>query len=88
MKVWEKCNEVKGTNATIEEIASWAYNNRICPLDFDVGLEIDIPCDKDGIPLENGFFGTAQKMCDMNCGLDCLMRYLNSEYIRSWQNDI
>lgn len=31
MKVWEKCNEVKG---------------------------IDLPLDKDGIPLENGFFRT------------------------------
>lgn len=34
MKVWEKCNEVKGTNATKDEIANWAYENRICPLQF------------------------------------------------------
>lgn len=84
MKVWEKCNEVKGTNASIDEIADWAYANRICPLDFDIGLELDLPLDEDGYPKENGFFGTAQKLCDMECGSECLMRYLNSEY-REWK---
>ena len=39
MKVWEKCNEVKGTDADVQEIADWAYNNRFCPLMFDVGLD-------------------------------------------------
>lgn len=84
MKVWEKCNEVKGTNATIEEIASWAYNNRICPMDFDVGLEIDLPLDKDGIPLDNGFAWTAHRVCEsFSCGKECLMAYLNSEYLET-----
>lgn len=84
MKVWEKCNEVKGTTATIEEIASWAYENRICPLSFDVGLEIDVPCDDDGYPTQdgNGFVVTALKHCKgQPCGHDCLMAYLNREFI-------
>lgn len=87
MKVWEKCNEVKGTNATIEQIADWAYFNRICPLMFDTGLEIDLPLDKDGYPKPNGFLKTAESVCDVythngkGCGTDCLMAYLNSEYV-------
>lgn len=86
MKVWEKCNEVKGTDATIEQIADWAYFNRICPLMFDVGLDIDLPLDEYHEPKPNGFLYTAEKVCDVSmhngkgCGADCLMRYLNSEY--------
>jgi hypothetical protein len=48
---------------------------------FDVGLDIDLPLDADGYPVENGFLKTAQNICDGNCGVDCLMRYLNSEYV-------
>lgn len=84
MKVWRKCNEVKGTTATIEEIANWAYENRICPLSFDVGLEIDVPMGDDGYPIDdgNGFIRTAHKICEKNgkCGFDCLMEYLNAEF--------
>lgn len=86
MKVWEKCNEVKGTDATIEQIADWAYYNRICPLMFDTGLEIDLPLDDDGYPKPNGFLNTAESVCDVftnngkGCGFDCLNAYLNSEY--------
>ena len=88
MKVWEKCNEVKGTNASIKEIADWAYANRICPLDFDTGLEIDLPLDEDGCPMPNGFLKTAEAICGVMhgdsgtdaCNYDCLMLYLNSEY--------
>ena len=82
MKVWEKCNEVKGTNATKDEIANWAYENRICPLQFDVGLELDLPLDEDGFPVENGFIKTARKVCDtkQECGYKCLVKYLGTEY--------
>jgi hypothetical protein len=89
MKVWEKCNEVKGTNASIDEIAGWGYMNRICPLMFDEGLEIDLlPRGEDGYPVKNGFLNTAEKICGVMhgekgtdaCSYDCLMRYLNSEY--------
>jgi len=84
MKVWEKCNEVKGTKATKDEIANWAYSNRICPLMFDCGLELDIEKDEDGYPKENGFIATARTICDGgNCGFECLDRYLDSEYKES-----
>ena len=76
MKVWEKCNEVKGTNATIDEIAGWAYENRICPLIFDEGLDIEINLE------DNGFARAAIKICKENkCGWSCIMRYLNEEFI-------
>lgn len=83
MKVWEKCNEVKGTDATREQIADWAYMNRICPIEFDIGLEIDIPLDEDCMPVSNGFLTTAQKICDLSCSVDCLNRYLDMEYDES-----
>ena len=89
MKVWEKCNEVKGTNATKEQIAEWAYMNRICPLEFDTGLEIDLPFDEDRLPLQNGFLETARKVCDTKvaCGYDCLIQYLETEYEEVQEND-
>lgn len=81
MKIWEKCNEVKGATSTIKEIENWAYGNRICPLMFDVGLEIDVPTDENGYPIDNGFLKTARKLCaENNCGIDCLRAYLNAEY--------
>lgn len=82
MKVWEKCNEVKGTNATINEIARWAYANRICPLDFDVALEIDLPLDDEGFPKWNGFLNAAEEMCLVfTCGMGCLMAFLQCDYM-------
>lgn len=39
MKIWELCNKVKGTNATKETIANWAYMNRICPLETTQSLK-------------------------------------------------
>ena len=82
MKVWEKCNEVKGTNETKEEISEWAYFNRICPLMFDCGLDIYEP-QEDGYPPENGFLKTAREICGKHgkCGMDCLKAYLDSEFI-------
>lgn len=80
MKVWEKCNEVKGTDVSIEVIANWTYINRVCPLTFDIHLELDIPLDDDGYPVDNGFLLTAYSVCNGKCGYDCLMNYLNSEF--------
>jgi hypothetical protein len=34
MKVWEKLNQLKGTNATIDTISNWFYINRIYPNDI------------------------------------------------------
>lgn len=93
MKVWEKCNEVKGTDVTIQQIADWAYFNRICPLMFDDGLDIDLTLTEDGYPKPNGFLNAAEKVCDVymhngkGCGADCLMAYLNSEYVEVGEND-
>ena len=78
MKIWELCNKVKETNVTKEQIESWAYFNRICPLMFDVGLEIE-EIDEDGYPKDNVFSKTAHKICDGNCGIDCLKKYLEME---------
>lgn len=84
MKVWEKCNEVKGTKATVDEIADWAYMNKICPLEFDFALEIDIPKDSSGVYCDTGFTRTARICCQFHkCGKDCLMAYLNGEYLEA-----
>ena len=57
--------------------------NRVCPIMFDIGLEIDIPLDEDSMPVKNGFLTTAQQICELNCGADCLNRYLDMEYDES-----
>ncbi len=88
MKVWEKCNEVKGTKATMQEIANWAWDNKICPLMFDVGLELDLPLDEDAFPVENGFIKTARKVCSKSkCDYKCLIKYLESEYDEVTENE-
>ena len=73
MTIWEKCNELKGTTATREQIADWAYMNRVCPLDFDIGLELDVP-----YPPE--MTDAAHRLCHQNsCGMDCLRNFLNTQ---------
>ena len=79
MKVWELCNKVKGTNATKKQIENWAYTNRICPLMFDVGLEIDVELGEDGYPKDIIFSNTAHKICDGKCDIECLRKYLDME---------
>ena len=82
MKIWELCNKVKGTNVSKKQIENWAYHNRICPLMFDVGLEIDIEVDEDGYPKDNEFSNTAHKICDGKCGIECLRKYLDMEVVK------
>ena len=79
MKIWELCNKVKETNVSKKQIENWAYSNRICPLMFDVGLEIDVELDEDCYPKENEFSNTAHKICDGECGIECLRKYLDTE---------
>lgn len=79
MKIWELCNKLKGTNTTKKEIENWAYSNRICPLMFDVGLEIDIEVEEDGYPEDTIFSDMAHKICKGKCGVDCLRKYLDLE---------
>ena len=81
MKVWELCNRVKETNVTKKEIENWAYTNRICPLMFDVGLEIDVDVDEDGYPKDNVFSDTAHKICNSKCGIECLRKYLDTDVV-------
>ena len=79
MKIWGLCNKVKGTNEAKETIENWAYMNRICPLSFDAGLDINIGIDDDGYPKDNVFINTARKICNGECGFDCLIKYLDME---------
>lgn len=73
MKVWEKINELKGTTASKDQIASWAYTNKICPRDFSEELELDCEYPKE---LE----AISCKLCDKNsCGYECLDEFLESE---------
>lgn len=80
MKVWEKFNQVNGTNQTKEKIAEWAYFNKLCPLMFDCGI---YEPDESGYPPENGFIVTARKIHEKHgkCDMDCLNAYLDSEFI-------
>lgn len=73
MKVWEKINELKGTNADKKTIANWAYNNKICPREFGEELELDCEYPKE---IED----ISRRLCDKNsCGYDCLNEFLESE---------
>ena len=75
MKVWEICNQVKGTAATKEQIALWAYMNRICPVMFWDGLELG---KDEKLPRE--MIDVANKLCKENkCGTECLDKFLESE---------
>ncbi len=72
MKVYEKCNELKGTNADAKTIADWAYMNRICPIEFEYGLEVNNYPDE--------LKTIAGITCAKNsCGHNCVMEFLNSE---------
>lgn len=44
MKVYEKLNELKHCNCSIETIANWFYNGRVYPMDIinENALELDI----------------------------------------------
>jgi hypothetical protein len=74
MKVYEKINQLKETNASIEQISSWAYMNRICPLNFGEGLELDCEYPKE-------LQAIAEKCCsEYTCSDGCLDGFLNSLY--------
>jgi hypothetical protein len=72
MKVWEICNKLKGTESSKEQIAAWAYINRICPVIFKEGLEVNnYPKKMKKLAIE---------LCSKeNCGNDCLDKFLESE---------
>ena len=73
MKVWEKCNQLKGTTSSKEQIASWAYMNRICPTDFKWGLELEVEYPEEMSTI-------ADKTCaESKCNHECLDKFLDSE---------
>ena len=85
MKVWEKCNELKGTDATKELIAQWAYMNRVCPVMFDNELDLE-----DGVKYPKQMEELAYKYChdeNIKCGTDCLDVFLKSEVAEESAND-
>ena len=77
MQVWETINKLKGTTASKEQIASWAYNNKICPIEFEYELELD--CE---YPSE--LTKISSKLCKKNnCGFECLKKFLESEVVEN-----
>jgi hypothetical protein len=77
MKVYEKINQLMKTEATCEEIASWAYSNKICPVMLGDALELDVPCPDE---LDD----IASDICLKNkCGFECLTEFLNSEFLEN-----
>lgn len=75
MKIYEKINELKGTDATCEIIKNWMYMNRITPCALQDGLELD--CE-----YPNQMDDLAMKLCndtEMDC-YECLNRFLDSEF--------
>lgn len=73
MQVWERINKLKGTTASKEQIANWAYMNKICPIEFGDELELDCEYPSELTEISN-------KLCDKNtCGFKCLTKFLESE---------
>ena len=77
MQVWEKINKLKGTTASKEQIANWAYSNKICPIEFADELELDCEYPSKLTEISN-------KLCDNNtCGFECLTKFLESEVVEN-----
>lgn len=72
MKVYEKINQLKNTNATLEKIAEWGYMNKICPVDFREGLELEYEYPQE---LEDIAFKCCSKF---ECN-GCMESFLNSD---------
>lgn len=72
MKVYEKINELKGTNAKKETILKWMVSNKICPLDVLAGIEHYDPF----------FLSFARIHCDEldDCPSNCYETFLDKEY--------
>lgn len=76
MKVWELCNKLKDTDSTKEQIANWSYMNRICPIDFEEGLELG----EGKFPAQ--ITEIARTICAAsNCDAECLDKFLESEVL-------
>jgi len=75
MKVYEKLNEIKGTDCTAETIADWFYDNRICPCTLDSFVpEVETKF--------KGWHKLADSVCrerEVNCDLECCTNFVNKE---------
>ena len=68
MKVWEYLNKLKGTCATLEQIKSWSYMNKVAPCDFREP--------ENGLELENGLDESFDGFIDQWCKkVDCEQCY-------------
>lgn len=65
MKVYELMNQLKGTDATVDQIKSWSYMNRVSPCILDEGLDLD-----EGVEYPEVLRKTQEKICN-ECGHDC-----------------
>ena len=74
MKVWELINEIKGTNASQDEILNWMVMNKICPLDVGEQLEEGYQTE-----LENMAYKQCDKIPTGGCGTACYREYLDLE---------
>lgn len=72
MQVFEKINQLKGTNATKEKITNWSLMNKVCPLEFGSELDLNFK-----YPEELGEI--AEKYCDAVCDYSCLDKFLSHE---------
>lgn len=73
MQVWETINKLKGTHASKEQIASWAYNNKICPIEFADELELDCEYPSELVKISD-------ELCnESTCSFECLTKFLESE---------
>lgn len=73
MKVYEKLNEIKGTDCTAKTIANWFYDNRICPCVLDSVI-------KEVRREFKGWHKIADSVCrEHNCGMDCCTQFVNKE---------
>jgi hypothetical protein len=78
MKVYEKINQLKGTNATMREIADWSYMNKICPVSINKDeLELDIEYPKKLKEMASGI------CVSRKCDISCVEEFLQMEYTES-----
>ena len=83
MKVYQLLNQLKGTNATLEQIKSWSYMNRITPCILEDGMELDCEYPEALNRLQG-------ELCSKitNCYPDCLDTFFELEVEQEGDNEI
>lgn len=73
MKVWELCNLIKESDASLADIRGWVYENKNCPVKFALGLESDSA----ELPKLQTI---AYRICsEHECEMECLDDFLDTE---------